>query len=143
MKRQSRKQLNSKRKGNAGELLAARQLAARGAVNVREIETGWRRVGKEMRPKKKVYGDLEAVIPGSGRAVLAEVKRYDDKLCYSYIKPHQHKALLDNAEVGAMSLVVWIYQGGIAVISYPIPGFCQGKSLTIARAKMLDMSRLD
>lgn len=85
---------------------------------------------------EKVIGDYRGILPG-GRSVLCEVKTILDRnLQYSDLRPHQPAGLTRHAELGGLSLLVWVSSSGIAVMEWPINGFGPGKSITPERAAL-------
>ena len=130
-------------KGVVGECIAARVLKSMGLRCIRAIYTGWtikrNREGKIVgaSPTGQVAGDYNAVAPG-GISVLVEVKKKDeDRLVYSTLEPHQHKALYDHHEAGGISLLVWVHENIPYVMRYPIDGFKPRSSIKIEEARWL------
>jgi len=145
-----RRNSNNKRKGTACEKIIMNVLQSRGACQVQEIETGWRKVRKQVKgkwteliiPKKKVAGDIRAVLPPDGRSILVEVKNRPEKLLYSNLESHQHQRLKEHDLFGAISLLAWIFTGGLSIMQYPIEGFNPCTSISIERAQGLDIPDL-
>jgi hypothetical protein len=125
----------NRKAGNAGEAIAAMELSRRGVEFVEPIRTGWGIVrGKGGRivdafPIEKVSGDLIGIIPHTGQFVRAEVKTTDGRLPYSQLEPHQHAALQRHHELGGLSLLVWVHDGVVSVMRYPVAGFAPRKSI--------------
>jgi hypothetical protein len=114
-KQQWRGAVNQKR-GYITEELAHAQLERLGVHMVDKLHTGWRLVRwidrrrklAQVAPHVKVRGDHTGILKG-GRRVLAETKSHDgDTLPFGTLKKHQHAALTENAQLGGLSLVVWI-----------------------------------
>ena len=133
----------NKRQGAAAEAHARDLLLFLGLAHVQVIETPWRVVRQGARivsatPVRSVAGDIRAVIPGSGRSVLAEVKRREERLVYSDLEDHQVASLNNHAQPGGLSLLVWIAPGaGAWVMQWPIFGFVPRSSLTPEAAQLL------
>jgi hypothetical protein len=121
----------SQRTGTHGESLARWALESYGVCQVCRIETGWRvkRQGKRIVgavPMAKVTADWRGVwpLPGYewplGASVMAEAKERSDRLVFSDLEPHQHKALAEHARLGGLSLVVAIFEDRtVAILRYP------------------------
>jgi hypothetical protein len=126
---------SSQQRGEAGEMLVRAELEALGLAMIEKINNGWQviRTGRKITgayPLAKVSGDFIAIIPGSGRKVLAESKwRDQSKLKYSDIEQHQRDALYENMEMGGLSLVAWVNEGIVKVFRWPYDGFTSGTSL--------------
>ena len=122
-------QSDNRKAGNAGEAIAALELRRRGVAMVEPMPTGWGIVrGKGGRivdafPIAPVSGDFRGIMPVSGRSVLVEVKTRDGSLPYSMLESHQHAALQLHHDLGGLSLVVWVHDGIVSVMRYPIAGF--------------------
>jgi Holliday junction resolvase len=111
IKNKRRGRVNKKR-GDRAERIMLNTLRSMGLACVRRIETGWRveRVkGKIVgaTPLAAVVGDIAAVIPPNGRSVLVEVKRREERLIWSDLEAHQHKALTEHCEAGGVSVIGW------------------------------------
>jgi hypothetical protein len=62
---------------------------------------------------------------------MAEVKTIDQhNLRWSDFRPHQPAALTEHADLGGLTLVIWVYGNEQFVLSWPIPGFGPGKSIS-------------
>jgi len=122
--------------GEVAEVHVGGWMAARFCL-VERVRVGWRiRRGPggrilDAHPLEKVSGDWRAVAAG-GRSVLMEVKCRPaaERLEWSDLEQHQHRALLAHATAGGLSLVAWVATDaggtvGLAVIQYP----CAGTSL--------------
>lgn len=121
-------QSDNRKAGNAGEAIAALELRRRGVEMVEPMPTGWGIIRKGNRivsayPLAPVSGDFRGVMPVSGRSVLVEVKTRDGSLPYSMLESHQHAALQRHHDLGGLSLVVWVHDGIVSVMRYPIAGF--------------------
>lgn len=133
--------------GKAGEARALRVLHSRGVEMVEKIGTpvriiaskgGWHRIVWG----DKVSGDHRGILPG-GRSVLAETKTILDRnLHYSDLRDHQPDRLTLHAELGGLSLLVWVHQTGIFVMQWPIDGFVKGTGITPEEAVYLDIDDL-
>ncbi len=132
----------NRKAGYSSEEAAAAQLRAMGFRMVEPIQTGWRvvrdRHGRIVNafPLEKVSGDIRAVAPG-GKSVLVEVKARDRNLRWSDFQPHQREALDEHADLGGLSLVVWLHQGRFYVIPWPIPDFGPRKSISPEQGSQL------
>jgi hypothetical protein len=149
----------NQRRGRAGQLVAATLLRHLGLVEVEEIATPTRVIRGKTLYAKKVSGDIYALIPGYGTGVRVEVKkttgplrpdgtRGDATLSLADFRKtdrgsgqdHQIRALDRYVAAGGLSLVVWCWDGGAAVLRWPIPGLMNGKPLTIERARALALT---
>lgn len=146
---------NSQRTGASGEDAAAIALGTIPTLReVTRIHTGWKvlrfrrraRGGSnssqlaEIIPYSKVAGDFRAVVHGSGRSVLVEVKTREDRnLRWSDFEPHQLQRLQAHTDAGAIALVVWVHCSGVYVLRWPVPGFKPRKSLAPGMAAGLDL----
>ena len=130
-------QSHNRKQGNAGEDIAAIRLRQLGVEMVETIEVGWGIIrgttGKIIHtyPLKKVSGDFRGILP-NGRSVLAEVKTTDGTLPYSQLEAHQHLALREHHEWGGLSLLVWVHDGTVSVMVYPVAGFVPRTSIKAA-----------
>ena len=132
--------------GEHGQEIAANALRMLGLVEVEVIETGWRvfraREGDRSKivravPCRKVSGDLRAVVPGSGRSVLCEVKVRDKRLAWGDLSEHQHAALQRHQDAGALALVAWVSPDGVFVMrrsNMLSLGWSKGRPLTVEDA---------
>ncbi len=135
----------NRRQGEAGESIAKYQLGVLGVCQLEDIHNHWRlirwvdktRMVAQVAAATKVAGDLTGILPG-GRRVLAEVKDCDEStLVYSRLKPHQHNQLRQNADLGGLSLIVWVRYGQPLVIDYSLLdnlGYGPGKSISLDMA---------
>jgi hypothetical protein len=134
---------DQQRVGKAGEDWAANAVRALGVEMIERIGTpvkivrtrpgGWVQViwGE------KVSGDTRGVLPG-GRSVLVETKTILERnLQWGDLRPHQPGRLSQHAELGGLSLLVWVHSTGIFVLEWPISDFRHGKSITPERAQEL------
>lgn len=128
----------SQARGKGGENIVETVLNNLGLVLVEKINVGWTVIwpkdgGKgqpKVFPQKKVSGDFRAVTT-KGQSVLVEVKTYNaPRLPFSVLRPHQVKSLNIHANVGGLSLLVWVNSGRVIPIWWPIEGFEKGHSLT-------------
>jgi hypothetical protein len=84
-----------------------------------------------------VSGDHRGLLPG-GRSVLAETKTILDRnLRYSDLRQHQPGRLTCHAELGGLSLLVWVHSSGVYVMQWPVAGFAPGKSIAPEIAEKL------
>ena len=137
--------LNSrnKRKGTALEDMIVSRLRLMGLRAVEKIGIPTVFANGRLVFSEKVPGDIRAVCPGSGRAVLVECKNYStvDKdgnarnLPYSALEPHQHRGLQEVHDAGGVALLAWRTKDRVYIVRFPIPGFVPGKSLTPAMAE--------
>ena len=140
----------NQRIGAMGEEWADNRLYAIGLQMVEKIGTPVRLIKSKIDPKafrvvwgEKVSGDRTAIVPGSGRKVLVETKTiFDRNLRWSDLRPHQPERLYRNSELGGLSLLVWVYNDGVYIMQWPIPGFKKGKSITPEKAKKLNITEL-
>ncbi len=127
-------QSHNRKQGNAGEDIAAIRLRQLGVEMVERIQTGWgivrgaRGQVTSAYPLAKVSGDFRGILP-NGRSVLAEVKTTDGTLPYSQLEAHQHLALREHSDFGGLSLLVWIHDGQVSVMVYPVDGFVPRTSI--------------
>lgn len=137
------------RKGKAGEVAAEYALEQLGFKMIEKIGTPIIILGKPKRSGKalsgrflfgeKVSGDRRAIEPGTGRSVLIEVKTCADKLQFSKLRDGQPEALTKHAELGGLSLLVWVEESehAVYVMEWPIDGFRSGTSLKPAHARQI------
>jgi hypothetical protein len=143
----------SQAKGRHGESFARWALECYGVRQVVRIEVGWRvkRVGGRIvgaTPMEKVTADWRGVWCGihlspdgygvaasqniryePGLSVMAEAKERADRLIWSDLKPHQHKALADHDTLGGLSFIVAIYEDRtVAILRYPCDSLQRGKA---------------
>lgn len=122
--------------GDAGQNLAANALRQLDVRMVEKIGTPVKCIPTS-RPGvftviwgEKVAGDHRGVLVG-GRSVLAETKTILDRnLRWSDFREHQPAALTEHAELGGLSLVVWVHSSGVYVMQWPVDGLEAGKSIT-------------
>lgn len=129
--------------GASGQQAAALALQAAGVEMVEEIGTPIIRKPSPIKGAffivygEKVSGDHRGVLPG-GRSVLVETKTvHGDRLNFSELREHQPGRLSRHAEIGGLSLLVWVSDWGALVLRWPVPGFSKGKSLRYDRARDL------
>ena len=138
----------SQAKGFTGEQVALCALRTIDSLHMIEpIYMGWKPfkwINKQRRialvyPQAKLTGDFRAVGP-NGLSVLIEVKVRDRKLLWSSFQEHQRKALSKHAQLGGISLIVWVEED-IYVLRWPMPAehFKKGKALTVEAAQQLDL----
>lgn len=144
--------------GDVGERLARIALEQMGFDMVERIHVGYKLIRwidarkrlARVAPVDRASGDFRAVVPGTGRSVLVEVKtrsQHDDRLLFSDLKQHQRAALSEHARAGGLSLLVWIAADGdwidvdrdLYVLEWPVDGFVNRRPLSRERARMLDM----
>lgn len=132
------------RTGKAGQNYAASALTILGIRMVEKIGTPVILIPSrikglfKVRYEEKVSGDHRGILPG-GRSVLAETKTILNRnLTYSDLREHQPARLTMHAELGGLSLLVWVrapYE--IYVMEWPIEGFGPGKGITPERAALI------
>ena len=89
---------------------------------------------------EKVSGDHRGIISESGKSVLAETKTILDRnLRWSDLRKHQPERLDVHHLYGGISLLVWITNDGVYVMEWPVPGFGPGRSISLDRAKELEV----
>ena len=133
--------------GSAGETQAANALRRIGVDMVEEIATpvivrqqGGRLV--VLGYKEKVSGDHRGIY--RGRSVLAETKTVIDRnLQYSDLRSHQPERLAYHAELGGLSLLIWVHHTGVYIMQFPIEGFYKGRSLSVERARELNIESIE
>jgi len=129
MKGRNSQQSANRKQGAAGEDDAKKELERRGVSNVEFTPVEWVIIrgasGKIVKafPKRKAPTDLSGIIAGRGWFVKAEVKTCDGTLPYSMLEKHQHEAMQRHHDLGGLSLVVWVHDGIVSVMRYPIAGF--------------------
>ena len=123
------------RTGKAGEELAESVLHSLGVEQIERVSTPVKLIPSKVPGLfkviygEKVIGDRRGILPG-GRSVLIEVKTILDRnLRYSDLREHQPAGLTRHAELGVMSLLVWVHSSGVNVLEWPISGFGPGKSI--------------
>ena len=131
--------------GKAGEGAAARALAALGICMVERIGTPVRLIphGRYFAViwGEWVSGDHRGVLPG-GRSVLAETKTaLDRNLRWSDLRAHQPQRLSRHAELGGLSLLVWVHESRVHesrvyVMQWPIEGFERGAGITVKQGEI-------
>lgn len=142
--------------GKAGEALARTVLESLGVCQLEKIGTPV--TVTRSRDGKRINGafygepcaaDFRGVFPIAthphttnpetiGQSVMAEVKTVEHNLRLSDFKPHQPGKLTEHADLGGLSLVVWVHSSGVYVLRWPIPGFGPGAGLTPVQAQKLD-----
>lgn len=149
------KQLLSKAIGNTGEEIARLQLRALGIELVEKVATPvklkpyYDHIRGAVVPgvfyveyAEKVSGDVRGVLPG-GISVHCEVKVKDeDKIKNSVIKKHQRAWLDNHAAIGGLSLFVWVCFHEVFILRWPIEGFVPGTTLSVERARELQIYEL-
>lgn len=133
----------NRKSGEDAQDLVANRLTHAGLVMVEPVETGFRLQRKfdsatrtsriiGASPAARVAGDFRAVVPGTGRSVLVEVKwRQDGQLSLSDFEAHQGRALTTHGAAGGLSLVAWVTPAGVELLAWPIAGLVKGKPLTV------------
>ncbi len=76
------------------------------------------------------------MLPPLGLAMLCEVKRRPQRLCFSDLETHQVAALDNHAAAGGISLLAWVHQIGVEIVRWPIVAFRKGDSLTREHAAL-------
>ena len=131
--RTSALQAKRQRNGAKAEELVEARLKARGFVLVEKVEVPFRlTAGGGISARRKVSGDFRAVVPGSGRSVLVEVKHHAERLAYGAFRPHQLTALEDHHRAGGISEVAWVDRGLVHFIDWETLrnlGFESGRSI--------------
>jgi penicillin-binding protein-related factor A (putative recombinase) len=130
----------NKKQGNAGENEARKELEKRGVSNVEFTPVEWviirgksgRIINAFPKRKDKATNDISGIIAGSGRSVRAEVKTTDGTLPYKMLDDKQHEALQLHHDLGGLSLLVWVHDGIVSVMRYPIAGFRKYTSIKAA-----------
>lgn len=135
--------------GKHGEGLAMSALRSLGIEMVEKIGTPVRlHPVKTSRPNtfqviwgERVSGDHRGILPG-GRSVLAETKTILDRnLRYSDLREHQPERLSKHAELGGLSLLIWVHQSGVYIMEWTevgIPGFGPKLSIDTEMASKLE-----
>jgi len=119
----------NRKQGAAGENEAKKELEKRGVSDVQFTPVEWVIIrGASGRivsafPKRKASTDLSGIIAGTGRFVKAEVKTRDGSLPYKMLDDNQHAALQRHHDLGGLSLLVWVHDGIVSVMRYPVAGF--------------------
>ena len=132
---------HEQRTGRAGEELAASVLRGFGIQQIERIGTPVRQVDGRIIYGEPVAADFRGVYQVSvhphttnpetiGQSVLAEVKTVEHNLRWSDFREHQPGKLSEHAELGGLSLVVWVHSSGVYVMQWPIRGFGPGDGLT-------------
>lgn len=129
----------NKQQGNKSEYETLRALQSIGIRMLEPVYTPYHILYKDgkvidVKPIRKVSGDMRGIVPGSGQSVLVETKWRGDKLVYSDLKKHQHAHLRVHKKHGGLSLVAWHNEKGLYVFNYGIDAFQPGKSLTPEQA---------
>jgi hypothetical protein len=140
---------DEKSRGGAGEMYAASTLSALGVEMVERIGTPIKAIPHPHLSgyyriiwSEPVAGDHRGILPG-GRSVLAETKTILDRnLQYSDLRPHQPGCLSRHADLGGLSLLVWVHSTGIYVMRWPIEGFQTRTSITPEKAASIALSQL-
>lgn len=127
-------------RGEIAQTIIQRRLQALGVLMLEPVHTPWRlrRVGCRIvgaTPLAKVSGDFRGIAPGgAGRSILVEVKFRPARLLFSDLEPHQRLALDSNASAGGLSYLAWVWDGGDALLAWPIPGFLPRTSISAGAA---------
>ena len=150
---------HEQRIGSAGEALAETILRAWGVEQLERVGTPVTviRTGKKITGAffgEPVAADYRGVLPilpkfhGTeycaektiGQSVMAEVKTILDRnLTWSDLRPHQPGKLTEHADLGGMSLLVWVHQSGVYILRWPIDGFGPGKGISPEMARELEV----
>jgi hypothetical protein len=123
--------------GAGGEKLAASILRALGVCQLERIGTPVRQAHGKIIYGEPVAADFRGIMPG-GQSVLAEVKTVEHNLRWSDFREHQPGKLSEHANLGGLSLVVWVHSSGVYVLQWPIPDFGPLAGLTAQQAKIYD-----
>lgn len=135
--------------GKDGEALGVVALRNIGVEQIERIGTPVTIIRDPRNPGKilKVfYGEPVAadyrgvyVVPpyNIGQSVMAEIKTVEHNLRLSDFQDHQPGKLSEHADLGGLSLVVWVHSTGIKVMRWPIDGFKPGHGLTPEKAELL------
>jgi len=145
--------MSNKRRGNKGEEIARIKLAEIGVCMPEEIPTPFSVVsissGGKVRGffKKKATGDIMGHRT-DGVAIRAEVKTssVDENLTWGIMTKHGKHQIdyLNKHAIHALSFVVWVRHDNEAlVMQWPIPGFGPRKSITLERARELNLTDID
>lgn len=101
----------AKMKGAAMEVVVCHRLRGMGFDQVEQIATPmFRRMVKGVpvhRYAAKVSGDIKAIDPRTGRAVLVECKNYPDGLPFRALKPHQVANLDQCVANKGIAILAW------------------------------------
>lgn len=137
LKRRQRSRANTIR-GDHAQTLVAYALRAAGFGMIQPIATPWR-VTRRYDPKTKtskivgaspkgtVFADFMAVVPGSGRSVICEVKlRADGVLSLSDFARHQIAALDEHYKFGGLSLIGLVIGGRARLVEWPVKELSRG-----------------
>lgn len=130
--------------GKAGEELAKRALERIGVQMVEKIGTPVRIIpGRRPIYGERVSGDHRGVAPG-GISVLAETKTIiGHNLVFSDLREHQPGRLSLHADLGGISLLVWVYAADeVFILRWPVPGFEPGTGIAPERARELTIRSL-
>lgn len=129
---------HEQRIGKEGEALAESALRQIGLEMIEKIGTPVRIIpGRAPIWGEKVSGDYRALLPG-GISVLIECKTIMDRnLVWSDLREHQPGCLTRHAELGGISLLVWVHTSGVYVMQWPIDGFGPRKNISPERASEL------
>ncbi len=132
---------SEQRIGAAGEELAANILRRYGVQQLERIGTPVKQVKGRIVYGEPVAADFRGVFPVAiyphttdpttvGQSVMAEVKTVQHNLRWSDFREHQPGKLTEHAELGGLSLVVWVHSSGVYILKWPIDGFGPGNGLT-------------
>lgn len=135
-----------KRSGDIGQAQATRRLIGLGLLCVEKVGTPVRLIPARTPGTFKVFwgekvaGDHYALLSG-GRGVLVETKATSSgNLTWSDMRPHQPEKLTAFGEAGGLALLVWVREGEVFVMRWPVPGFDgPRKSITLEQARELDI----
>lgn len=143
---------SEQRIGAAGEELAANILRRYGVQQLERIGTPVKQVNGRIIYGEPVAADFRGVFPVAiyphstdqttvGQSVMAEVKTVQHNLRWSDFREHQSGKLTEHAELGGLSLVVWVHSSGVYILKWPIDGFGPGNGLTPQAALEWDDTR--
>ncbi len=97
--------------------------------------TGFNRKLKRVIRLRKVSGDIKAIDPRTGRAVLVECKNYPDGLEWRRIKPHQVANLDQCVRNRGIAILAWASPAGAELLDWErlrAAGFKPRTSVTAA-----------
>jgi len=138
--------------GSHGENLAQSVLSGMGIEMIEKIGTPIKAIPMGTKNGKPVYqviwgekvsGDRRGILPG-GKSVLIEVKTILDRnLVWSDLRDHQPERLQIHAAFGGLSLLVWVHNTGVYVMTFPIMGFGKGMGIKVEQAEKLHKLTVD
>jgi hypothetical protein len=126
--------------GKCAEQVVLFHLNRLGLKMIAKVHNAWRvkRVKGRIvsaKPAGKVAGDFTAIEPGTGRAVLIEVKRRAEPLTFSDLERHQVVNLRGYVAAGARSILAWVTPTGqVYLLDWETYFLSPGDSLSAAIA---------